>query len=143
MSNKRNENLIALKELLKDTIREDAQNVYEFEEKVNEITFEKVGIGMITATGDYVANRVMGDICNRIIDSRMSMTDKEYILAAMSHLLDIAKTGTILGAMSAEEKQKSIEKAAEDYIKKNKDIAEKMHPTGGTTETHKTEVVNN
>ena len=72
MSNKRTENLIALKELLKNEIREYAQNVYEFEEKVNEITFEKEGIGRITATGDYIADRVMGDICNRIIDSRMS-----------------------------------------------------------------------
>lgn len=141
MSNKRNENLMALKELLKDTIREDAQNVCDFEEKVNEITFEKVGIGMITATGDYVADRVMGDMCDSIIDSRMSMAEKEYILSTMSYLLDVAKTGTMLSAMSAEEKQKTIEKAAEDYIKKNKDIAEKMHPTGGTTETHKTEVV--
>lgn len=143
MGNKRNENLIALKELLKDTIREDAQNVYEFEEKVNEITFEKEGIGIITATGDYVADRVMGDMCDSIIDSRMSMAEKEYILSTMSYLLDVAKTGTMLGAMSAEEKQKTIEKAAEDYIKTHKDIAEKMHPTGGTTETHKTEVVNN
>ena len=141
MSNKRNENLIALKELLKDAIREDAQNVYEFEEKLNEITFEKEGIGIITATGDYVADRVMGDICNRIIDSRMSMADKEHILGSMSYLLDIAKSGTMLGVMSAEEKQKSVEKAAEEYIKTHKDIAEKMHPTGGTTETHKTEVV--
>ena len=141
MSNKRNENLIALKELLKDTIREDAQNVYEFEEKVNKITFEKEGIGIITATGDYVADRVMGDICNRIIDSRMSMADKEHILGSMSYLLDVAKSGTMLGAMSAEERQKTVEEAAEVYIKKHKDIAEKMHPTGGTTETHKAEVV--
>ena len=141
MSNKRTENLIALKELLKDTIREDAQNVYEFEEKVNEITFEKVGIGRRTVTGDYVADRVMGDICNRIIDSRMSMADKEYILGTISYLLDIAKTGTMLGTMSAEEKQKALEKAAENYIKTHKDIAEKMHPTGGTTETHKSVVV--
>ena len=43
MSNKRNENLIALKELLKDTIREDAQNVYEFEKMVNKVTIETIG----------------------------------------------------------------------------------------------------
>ena len=43
--------------------------------------------------------------------------------------------------MSAEERQKAVEEAAEDYIKNNKEIAEKMHPTGGTTETHKTEIV--
>ena len=141
MSNKRTENLIALKELLKDAIREDAQNVYEFEEKVNEITFGKVGIGRRTVTGDYVADRVMGDICNRIIDSRMSMADKEYILGTISYLLDIVGTGTMLGAMSAEEKQKAVEEAAENYIKTHKDIAEKMHPTGGTTETHKSVVV--
>lgn len=141
MSNKRNENLMALKENLKNAIREDAQNVCDFEEKVNAITFEKVGIGRITATGDYVANRVMGDICNRIIDSRMSMADKECILSTMLNLLDIAGTGSVLSAMSEEEKQKAVEEAAEDYIKKHKDIAEKMHPTGGTTETHKTEVV--
>ena len=141
MSNKRKENLMALKELLKDTIREDAQNVYEFEEKVNEITFEKVGIGRRTVTGDYVADRVMGDICNRIIDSRMSIDDKEYILGTMSYLLDIVGTGTILGTMSDEEIQKSAEEAADEYIKTHKDIAEQMHPTGGTTETHKAEVV--
>ena len=141
MSNKRNENLIALKELLKDTIREDAQNVYEFEKKVNKVTLEAIGCHRITATGDYVANMVMGDMCDRIINSRMSMDDKECILGTMSYLLDIAGTGTMLGAMSAEERQKTVEEAAEVYIKKNKNIAEKMHPTGGTTETHKTEVV--
>ena len=141
MSNKRTENLIALKELLKDTIREDAQNMCEFEEKVNEITFEKEGIGRITATGDYIANRVVGDMCNRIIDSRMSIDNKEYILSTMLNLLDLVGTSTMLGAMSPEERQKAIEKAAEEYIKTHKDIAEKMHPTGGTTETHKTEIV--
>ena len=141
MSNNRRENLIALKELLKDTIREDAQNVYEFEEKVNKVTFEAIGCGRMVATGDYIADRVMGDICNRIIDSRMSMADKEHILGRILYLLDIAKTGSVLSAMSAEEKQKSIEQAAEEYIKTHKNIAEKMHPTGGTTETHKAEVV--
>lgn len=141
MSNKRNENLIALKELLKDTIREDAQNVYEFEEKVNEITFEKEGIGRRTTDSDFIVNRVVGDMCNRIIDSRMSIDNKEYILSTIINLLDIVGMGTMLGAMSAEERQKAVEKAAEEYIKTHKHIAEKMHPTGGTTETHKTEVV--
>ena len=140
MSNKRNENLIALKELLKDTIREDAQNMCEFEEKVNEITFEKVGIGKITTDSDFIVNRVVGDMCNRIIDSRMSIDNKEYILSTIINLLDLVGTSTILGAMSPEERQKAIEKAAEEYIKTHKDIAEKMYPTGGTTETHKAEV---
>ena len=141
MSNKRNENLIALKELLKDTIREDAQNVYEFEKMVNKVTLETIGCHRITATGDYVANMVMGDMCDRIINSRMSMDDKECILGTMSYLLEIAENGSVLSAMSAEERQKAVEEAAEDYIKENRDIAEKMHPTGGTTETHKSVVV--
>ena len=141
MSNKRNENLIALKELLKDTIREDAQNVYEFEKMVNKVTLETIGCHRITATGDYVANMVMGEMCDRIINSRMSMDDKECILGTMSYLLEIAENGSVLSAMSAEERQKAVEAAAEDYIKNNKEIAEKMHTTGGTTETHKTEVV--
>ena len=132
---------MALKELLKGTIREDVQNVCDFEEKVNEITFEKVGIGRITTDSDFIVNRVVGDMCNRIIDSRMSIDNKEYILGTISYLLDIVGTGTMLGAMSAEERQKAIEKAAEEYIKTHKDIAEKMHPTGGTTETHKSVVV--
>lgn len=140
MSNKRTENLIALKELLKDTIREDAQNMCEFEEKVNEITFEKVGIGKITTDSDFIVNRVVGDMCNRIIDSRMSIDNKEYILSTIINLLDLVGTSTMLGAMSPEERQKAIEKAAEEYIKTHKDIAEKMYPTGGTTETHKTVV---
>lgn len=141
MASNRRENLMALKELLKDTIRKDAQTVCNFEEKVNEITFKKVGFGMITADGDYVANKIMGNMCNRIIDSRMSMDDKEYILATMSQLLDIAKTGTVLDAMSDEDRQKAVEEAAENYIKKNKHIAEQFAPTGGTTETHKAVVV--
>lgn len=140
MANNRRENLMELKELLKNTIRKDAQTVCNFEEKVNEITFEKVGWGIRTADGDYVANRIMGDMCNRIIDSRMSMDDKEYILATMSNLLEIARTGTVLDAMSDEDRQKAVEEAAENYIKKNKHLIEKMTPTGGTTETHKTVV---
>ena len=141
MEKNRRENLIALKELLKDTIREDAQNVYEFEKMVNKVTLETIGCHRITATGDYVANMVMGEMCDRIINSRMSMDDKECILGTMSYLLEIAENGSVLSAMSAEERQKAVEEAAEDYIKTHKDIAEKMHPTGGTTETHKTEVV--
>ena len=141
MENKRRENLIALKELLKDTIREDAQNVCDFEEKVNKVTFEAIGCGRMVATGDYVANRVMGDMCNRIIDSRMSMDDKGYILKTMYYLLETAGMGSVLAAMDAEELQTAVEEEAENFIKKNKDIAEQMHPTGGTTETHKTEVV--
>ena len=132
---------MALKENLKNTIREDAQNVCEFEEKVNEITFGKVGIGRITTDSDFIVNRVVGDMCNRIIDSRMSIDNKEYILSTILNLLDIVGMGTMLGAMSVEERQKAVEKAAEEYIKTHKDIAEKMHPTGGTTETHKTVVV--
>ena len=140
MANDRRTNLMALKEMLKDTIREDAQTVCDFDEKVNEITFEKAGMGMITADGDYVANKIMGNMCNRIIDSRMSMDDKEYILATMSNLLEIVRTGTVLSVMSDENRQKAVEEAAENYIKKNKHIAEQFTPTGGTTETHKTVV---
>lgn len=141
MASNRRENLMAIKELLKDTIRKDAQTVCNFEEKVNEITFEKAGLGMITADGDYVANKVMGNMCNRIIDSRMSMDDKEYILATMSNLLEIARTGTVLDAMSDEDRQKAVEEAAENFIKKKKHLIERFVPTGGTTETHKTVVV--
>ena len=141
MEKNRRENLMALKELLKDTIREDAQNMCDFEERVNEITFEKEGIGKITTDSDFIVNRVVGNMCNRIIDSRMSIDDKEYILSTIIDLLDLVEMGTMLGAMSAEEKQKAVEQAAEVYIKKHKDIAEQMHPTGGTTETHKTEVI--
>ena len=141
MCNKRKENLIALKELLKDAIRKDAQNVYEFEKMVNKVTLEAIGCHRITATGNYVANMVMGDMCDRIINSRMSMDDKECILGTMSYLLDIAENGSVLSAMSAEERQKTVEEAAKEYIKTHKDVAEKMYPTGGTTETHKTEVV--
>ena len=141
MSNNRRENLKALKENLKNAIREDVQNVCDFEEKVNEITFEKLGIGKITTDSDFIVNRVVGDMCNRIIDSRMSIDNKEYILSTIINLLDLVGMGTMLGAMSPEERQKAIEQAAEDYIKTHKDIAEKMHPTGGTTETHKSVVV--
>ena len=99
MSNNK-ENLMALKENLKNTIREDAQAVYEFEK------------------GNYIANRVMGDMCDRIIDSRMSMAEKEYILSTMSYLLDVAKTGAVLNAMSDEERQKAVEEEVENCVKK-------------------------
>ena len=82
----------------------------------------------------------MGDMCDRIINSRMSMADKECILGTMSYLLEIAENGSVLSAMSKEEIQKAVEESADEYIKAHKDIAEKMQPTGGTTETHKTEV---
>lgn len=140
MSKNRQDNLKALKENLKNAIREDAQTVCNFEEKVNEITFEKEGLGMITADGDYVANKIMGNMCNRIIDSRMSIDDKEYILGTMFNLFELTRTATVLGVMSAEERQKAVEEAAENYIKKHKHIAERIAPTGGTTETHKTVV---
>lgn len=57
------------------------------------------------------------------------------------NLLEIARMGSVLDAMSVEEIQKSVEEEAEDYIISHKHIAEKMSPTGGTTETHKTVVV--
>lgn len=119
-------NLLTLKESLKNTIREKAQIVCDFEDEVNAITFTKVGCGRITATGDYVADMMMGDICDRIINSKMSMADKEYILSTMSGLIRITKVGTELDLMSDEERQQAVEDVAEDYIKNHKHIAEKF-----------------
>lgn len=116
-------NLLTLKESLKNAIREKAQIVCDFEDEVNAITFTKVGCGRITATGDYVADMMMGDICNRIINSEMSMADKEYILSTMSGLIRITKVGTELDLMSDEERQQAVEEVAEDFIKNNKHIA--------------------
>lgn len=117
MSNK-NENLMALKEMLKNEIREDAQAVYEFEKNVNEAARKAGGRKRMVATSDYIINRVMGDMCNMIIDSSMSMEDKECILSNMSYLLDVAKTGAILNAMSDEERQKAVDESAEKCVKK-------------------------
>ena len=120
-------NLLTLKESLKNAIREKAQIVCDFEDEVNAITFVKAGCGRITATGDYVADMMMGDICDRIINSKMSMADKEYILSTMSGLIRITKVGTELSLMSDEERQQAVEEVAEDYIKNNKHIAEKFN----------------
>ena len=68
MSNNK-ENLMALKEMLKNEIREDAQAVYEFEKNVNETSRKAGGRKRVIATSDYITNRVMGDMCNMIIDS--------------------------------------------------------------------------
>lgn len=115
--------LMALKECLKNTVRTDAQIICDFEEEVNNITFEKAGMGKIVATGDFVADRMMGDICNRIINSEMSMVDKVYILSTMVNILSITKLGTELSLMTDEERQKAVAEEAEDYIKKDKRIA--------------------
>lgn len=117
MSNNK-ENLMALKEMLKNEIMEDAQAVYEFEKNVNEASRKAGGRKRVIATSDYITNRVMGDMCDRIIDSRMSMAEKEYILSTMSYILDVAKTGAVLNAMSDEERQKAVEEEAEKCVKK-------------------------
>jgi hypothetical protein len=118
---------MALKESLKNAIREDAQSVCNFNEDVNNITFEKAGIGSITADANFVVDRMMGDICDRIIDSRMAMVDKECILSTMFGMLKITKMGTELDLMSDEERKKLVEEEAENYIIKNKHIAEKFN----------------
>lgn len=117
MSNNK-ENLMALKEMLKNEIREDAQAVYEFEKNVNEAVHKAGGRKRMIATGDYVTNMVMGDMCDRIINSKMSMADKECILSNISYLLDVAKTGAVLNAMSDEERQEAVEEEAEKCVKK-------------------------
>ena len=118
MSNNKKENLMALKEMLKNTIREDAQAVYEFEKNVNEAAHKAGGRKRMIATGDYVTNMVMGDMCDRIINSKMPMADKECILSNISYLLDVAKTGAVLNAMSEEERQEAVEEEAENCVKK-------------------------
>ena len=117
MSNNK-ENLMALKEMLKNEIMEDAQAFYEFEKNVNEVAHKAGGRKRMIATSDYITNRVMGGMCNMIIDSSMSMEDKECILSNMSYLLDVVKTGAILNAMSDEERQKAVEEEAEKCVKK-------------------------
>lgn len=141
MTEKNTKNLMELKESLKYTVRTDAQILCDFEEEVNDITFKKIGSGKIVADGDFIADRMMGDMCDRIINSEMSMVDKEFILSSMVNILSITKLGTEIGLMTVEERQKEVEEAAEYYIKKNKHIAERLTPTGGTTVTHKTVVV--
>ena len=117
MSNNK-ENLMALKEMLKNEIMEDAQAVYEFEKNVNEAARKAGGRKRMIATSDYITDRVMGDMCNMIIDSSMPMEYKECILSNMSYLIDVAKTGAVLNAMSDEERQKAVEEEAEKCVKK-------------------------
>jgi hypothetical protein len=57
----------------------------------------------------------------------MAMVDKECILSTMFGMLKIAKMGTELGLMTDEERQELVKEEAENYIIKNKHIAEKFN----------------
>lgn len=141
MTEKNTKNLKALKEGLKKKMNEFAVANTNFEKDVNEITFKKGGCGRIETTADFLVDRLVGDYCDKIIESRMSQRDKEYLLNTLMSIIGLTEQGQFLISLSKEDYEEAVKTNATVFLKKNEKLSKNLS-TGGTTETHKTEVVN-
>ena len=119
------ENLIELKDELKNKIGEYAEYACKFDEDVNKLTMEEAGCGTVTMSRSYVENQVMAGLCWKIIDSRMSSADKGYILTTFNWLLDFVRRGNILkAAYDRGEWDKRVRYTADKYMEEHKDYIE-------------------
>lgn len=141
MTEKNTKNLNALKERLKMRMNEFAVANTNFEKDVNEITFKEGGIGRIETTADFLVDRLVGDYCDKIIKSRMSQSDKEYLLNTLMSIIGLTEQGQFIISLSKEEYEKAVRMNVLNLLKEREKLFEKFS-TGGTTETIKTEVVN-
>lgn len=91
--NKNTEDLTMLKECLMETIEGYANLNFYFEKKVNEITIREAGFEEMLVDSDFVA-RQMGCVCDKINNSKMSATDKEYILNSIGYFIEVAVAAT-------------------------------------------------
>lgn len=91
--NKNTEDLTMLKECLMETIKSYANLNFYFEKKVNEITIREAGFEEMLIDSDFVA-RQMGCVCDKINNSKMSATDKEYILNSIRYFIEVAVDAT-------------------------------------------------
>lgn len=140
MTEKNTKNLNALKESIKMRMNEFAVACTNFEKDVNTITFKEGGIGRIETTADFLVDRLVGDYCDKIIESRMSQSDKEYLLNTLMSIIGLTEQGQFIISLSKEEYEKAVRMNVLNLLKEREKLFEKFS-TGGTTETHKTEVV--
>ena len=142
MTEKNTKNLNALKEGLKEKMNEFAVACTNFEKDVNEITFKEGNCGRIEATADSLVDRLVGDYCDKIIESIMSQTTKEYLLNTLMSIIGLTEQGQFIISLSKEEYEKSVRINATKFLEEKGNMF-KNFSTGGTTETHKTVVLNN
>lgn len=122
------ENLIELKDELKNKIGEYAEYACKFDEDVNKLTMEEAGCGTVTMSRSYVENQVMAGLCWKIIDSRMSSADKGYILTTFNWLLNFVKKGTVLKEVyDRGEWDEWVRNTADEYMEEHKDYIEMLN----------------
>ena len=111
------------KNMLKEQIGKYAEFCYKFDEEVNDKSEENGGLRKIIMSPDFVKNRLMGDVCNRIINSRMNKNDKEYVLDAIAEIMNICDKGGCLEYISAcgqDKWDEAVRETAENVVNDNK-----------------------
>ena len=141
MTEKNTKNLNALKEGLKEKMNEFAVACSNFERDINEITFKEGDCGRIGASADFLVDRLVGDYCDKVIESRMSQTTKEYLLNTLMSIIGLTEQGQFIISLSQKEYEKAVRINATKFLEEKGNMF-KNFSTGGTTVTHKTEVVN-
>ena len=141
MANKiRKENLNILKEDIKETVRQNTEVNYKFDKEVNDI-LKRDGYHTQNSTLTPKAAVKMADaLCNMIIDSDLSMDNKDLILSAMLSFIYGAATAERQRTIDFEKRLEDIDLIVSHY-KMEEDNKSEIFPTGGTTETHKTETI--
>lgn len=140
MTNKiRKENLNILKEDIKETVRQNAEVNYKFDKEVNDILKRDGYHTQISTLTPKNTAKMADALCNMIIDSDLSMDDKDFMLSAMAFLIYGAATAEHHRSRDFEERLEDIDLAVSHY-KMEEDNKSEIFPTGGTTETFKTVV---
>lgn len=104
--------LYALKDCVKKFCKEDAEANYYLHKEIDDYLKEKGGVPIFTT--EYVT-KMADALCDKIINSDLSMDDKDFIMTTLAFLFS---------------------------INENLDNTEKVYtPTGGTTITSKTEII--
>lgn len=140
MTKKELENPNILKEEIKETVRLNAEVNYKFDKEVNDILKRDGYYRPISTFPPKFAVKMAEDLCNVIIDSDLSTVNKDIMMSALYYFINGAASAEHLRSQDFEDRLKDIDLVVSHY-KMEEDNKSEIFPTAGTTETHKTEVV--
>lgn len=120
-SDKNKEVMLETMEQIIETVKPLVESSVKFLNEVDEISSKETGLPLLTVEPDLILKFNCTDLCMDIINSRLSIEDKQTILLKISDLISIVERGGYLqGLEYANLWDTSVRKRADERIEEIK-----------------------
>lgn len=115
MSSNYRETMLETMESIIKKVKPNVEVCEKYEDMVNEITHKEARLSRFHITSDEAIQRCCIELCEKIIESRLSQQDKVFILSMIGALIEYSESGGYLTALT----DNGI--AWDDYVRRNAD----------------------